>query len=236
MPTAPKLPSQSVETANFTSREIDSSATSDSQYGRADAVLLLSGGIDSTALAALYRPALCVAIDYGQRSAVGELRASVAICRALSLRLKTLRLDLGGLGGGLLKDEEAVPGAPSPEWWPYRNQLLVTAAASVALGEGLSHVFVGTVAEDGVRHVDGRAEFYDALDRLVSMQEGNVRVDVPAIDQTSVELVRRSGLGEDVLAWTISCHRASFPCGDCPGCWKRGRVLSELGFLESGRQ
>ena len=199
-------------------------------------MLLLSGGIDSTAIAALYRPTLCLAIDYGQRSAPGELRAAAAICRALSLRLKTLRLDLGGLGGGLLKNEEAVPGAPSPEWWPFRNQLLVTVGASVALGEAISRVLVGTVAEDGVRHIDGRTEFYEALDRLMSMQEGNVRVVVPAIDQTSVELVQRSGLGEDVLAWTISCHRASFPCGDCPGCWKRGRVLSELGFLGSGGQ
>ncbi len=228
MPIPPKPPKQTAETINSAGRTISSSESG------AGAVLLLSGGIDSTALAAVFRPALCLAINYGQRSAIGELRAAAAICRALHLRLKTLRLDLGGLGGGLLKDEKVMPGAPSPEWWPYRNQFLVTAAASVALGESLSQVLVGTVAEDGVRHLDGRAEFYEALDRLVSMQEGGVRVNVPAIDQTSVELVHRSGLSEDVLAWTISCHRASFPCGDCPGCWKRGRVLSELGFLEGG--
>lgn len=236
MPPPPKAPNHAAGTNNLTGRGNSSSETGGPEDGNVGAVLLLSGGIDSTALAALSRPALCLAIDYGQRSAAGEMRAAVAICRTLSLQLKTLRLDLGGLGGGLLKDEKVIPGAPSPEWWPYRNQLLVTAAASVALREGLSRVLVGTVAGDGIRHLDGRAEFYEVLDRLVSMQEGGVRVNVPAIEQTSVELVRRSGLAEDVLAWTISCHRASFPCGDCPGCWKRGRVLSELGFLESGRQ
>ena len=83
-----------------------------------DAVLLLSGGLDSTARAGLFRPALCLAIDYGHRSAAGELRAAAAICRTLSLTLATLTLDLGGLGGGLLKNEDAIPGAPSPEWGP----------------------------------------------------------------------------------------------------------------------
>ena len=198
-------------------------------------MLLLSGGLDSTALAAIYRPRLCLALDYGQRSAAGELRASTAICQSLGLNLRILRLDLGGLGGGLLKNEDPLPAAPSPEWWPYRNQLLVTAAASVALRERLPEVLAGAVAGDGTRHIDGRADFYEALDRLVSMQEGGIRVRVPAIGETSAELVRRSGLGEDVLAWTVSCHRASFPCGACPGCWKRGQVLSDIGILTRGR-
>ncbi len=202
---------------------------------RAEAVLLVSGGLDSTALAALVRPSLCLVIDYGQRSAIGELRAAAAICRALNLALETLTLDLGGLGGGLLKNEDPVPGAPSPEWWPYRNQILVTAAASVAVRAGLPQVLAGTVADDGARHIDGRPAFYQALDRLISMQEGGIRVRAPAIGETSAELVRRSGLTEDVLGWTVSCHRASFPCGDCPGCRKRSQVLSELGILSGSR-
>ncbi len=144
----------------------------------------------------------------------GRGAGPAAICQALSLTL-TLTLDLGGLGGGLLKDELAVPSAPSPEWWPYRNQILVTAAASVALQAGLSQVIAGTVAGDGARHIDGRPAFYHALDRLISMQEGGTRVHAPSIGETSAELIRRSGLTEDVLGWTVSCHRASFPCGDC---------------------
>ena len=196
-----------------------------------NAVLLLSGGLDSTALAALTQPTLCLAIDYGQRSAAAELGAAAAVCRALRLNLSTLILDLGCLGGGLLKGEDALPGAPSPEWWPYRNQILVTAAASVALQAGLPEVLTGTVAGDGSRHIDGRPAFYQTLDRLISMQEGGIRVRTPAITETTAELVRRSGLTEDVLGWTVSCHRASFPCGDCPGCWKRTQVLSDLGIL-----
>lgn len=197
----------------------------------ANAILLLSGGLDSTALAALLRPALCLVVDYGQRSARGEVRAASAVCRALDLELQVQHIDLGGLGGGLLHDEEPLIDAPSPEWWPYRNQILVTIAASVALRERLSRVVIGSVASDGVRHVDGTESFYSVLDNIMSMQEGNVHVEAPAIAETTADIVARSGLGEDVLGWTLSCHRAEFPCGACPGCWKRRKVLDELGLL-----
>jgi 7-cyano-7-deazaguanine synthase len=196
-------------------------------------VLLLSGGLDSTALAAIERPALCLAIDYGQRPAEAEIRAASAIAGALGLEFQSLRLDLGVLGGGLLKDDDLLPQAPSPEWWPFRNQILVTAAASVALGRGLDMVVVGSVAGDGDRHVDGTARFYDQLDALLGMQEGSIHVSAPAIHETSAHLLARSGLRDDMVGWTISCHRSVFPCGECPGCWKRASVLAEVGLLQA---
>ena len=58
-------------------------------------VLLLSGGLDSTALAHMLRPPLCVVVDYGQRCARAETRAATAVCRALDLRLLSVRIDLG---------------------------------------------------------------------------------------------------------------------------------------------
>jgi 7-cyano-7-deazaguanine synthase len=203
--------------------------------GKADggSVLLLSGGLDSTALAALERPTLCLVIDYGQRPAAAEMRAAEAVTKALALPLQHLRLDLGHTGGGLLWDETPLPHAPSPEWWPFRNQILITAAAAIALRNGLHTVIMGTVLDDRERHADGTPAFYEALDRLFALQEGEVRVLTPAINETTAELVARSGLTEDVLAWTVSCHRASLPCGQCPGCWKRTRVLSSLDLLQT---
>lgn len=198
----------------------------------ADALLLLSGGVDSTALAARERPAAALFVDYGQRPAAAERRAAHAVAGALSLPLHETALDLRPLGGGLLLDEAPLPGAPSPEWWPYRNQMLVTAAAAVALRLGLRRVLVGTVAGDGDRHVDGRPDFYRALDALLRMQEGGIGVGAPAIGQTAEELVGGSGLGEDVLGWTVSCHRAELACGDCPGCWKRAKVFAAAGLMQ----
>lgn len=195
------------------------------------AILLLSGGLDSTALAHLLRPGLCVVVDYGQRCAQAEKRAATAVCRTLGLRLRAVRLDVREIGAGLLLDDQPTDGAPSPEWWPYRNQVLVTAAASIALRENLTHVIVGSVSTDGNRHIDGTAAFYEALDSLVSLQEGGIRVKAPALHLSTVQLLRESGLGEDVLGWTVSCHRAEYPCGACPGCRKRTDALAEVGIL-----
>jgi 7-cyano-7-deazaguanine synthase len=195
-------------------------------------LLLLSGGLDSTALAAVRPPAAAVFVDYGQRPAAAEQRAATAVAGALGLELHEVQLDLRSIGGGLLLNETALRGSPSPEWWPYRNQMLVTAAAAVALRLGLDSVVVGTVAGDGARHADGTVPFYDALRTLLRLQEGGIDVLTPVIAETTEQLVGRSGLPEGVLGWTVSCHRSELPCGDCPGCWKRARVLSTLGLLQ----
>lgn len=210
---------------------MDCQSRSSGAVGRSS-VLLLSGGIDSTALAAIERPALCLAIDYGQRPAEAELRAAERISNILGIAYRQLKVELGSLGGGLLKDEHPVPGAPTPEWWPFRNQLLITAAASVALDCGLDSVTIGTVAEDAARHADGTSEFHSLLDRLMSIQEGGIRLRCPAIGETSAELLMRSGLGENVVGWTVSCHRSCLPCGECPGCYKRTIVLRQVGLLQ----
>jgi 7-cyano-7-deazaguanine synthase len=195
-------------------------------------LLLRSGGLESTALAAWRRPSLTLTIDYGQRPAAGEVAAAAAVCRELGLPHHVLRVDCAALGAGLLAARAPVPDGPSPEWWPYRNQLLATLAAGWGLPRGATAVAVGSVATDGQRHIDGTAEFYVALDAVVAMQEGGMRVEVPAIAMTSEELIERSGVSDDVLGWTHSCHRADLACGACPGCAKRREVLSRLGRLQ----
>ena len=63
------------------------------------------------------------------------------------------------------------------------------------------------------------------------MQEGGLRVQVPAIAMTSEQLIQRSEVTEEVLGWTHSCHRADLASGACPGCAKRRVVLTRLGRL-----
>jgi 7-cyano-7-deazaguanine synthase len=198
-------------------------------------VLLFSGGMDSTALASILRPDYCLFVDYGQRSAKGERRAAVAIAEMLNLKLVELDLDLKSLGYGLLLNEEnpiEIDAAPSPEWWPFRNQFLATAGAAVALRVRAGNVLLGSVREDGDRHSDGTADFYARLDVLVAGQEGGVRVIAPAIATYAVELARESRLSAETLQWTMSCHKSELACGNCPGCWKRQRMAIELGFAD----
>lgn len=191
-------------------------------------LLLLSGGLDSAALAAWRRPELALTIDYGQAPAKAEMTASKEVCRELGLDHHAVTIDCRNLGSGLLARTAALADAPSPEWWPYRNQLLVTIAAAWGLPQGAKSIVVGSVAGDAARHRDGASEFYERLDALVAMQEGELGVIAPAVELSTEELVAASGVTDAVLGWTHSCHRGNVSCGACPGCAKRRDVLQSL--------
>lgn len=193
------------------------------------AAILLSGGVDSTALAFWRRPTLAITIDYGQASAKGEIRAAKQIARELSITHDVLQIDCTALGSGDLAGRPAVAAAPAPEWWPYRNQLLITLAAMKAMPLEITTLLVGSVKSDSF-HTDGRAEFYEQIDHLLAMQEGCLRVEAPAISYTAAELVKHSQIPQSILRWTHSCHKADYACGACRGCWKRQNVLDELGW------
>ncbi len=191
------------------------------------AILLLSGGIDSAALAFWKKPSAAFTIDYGQVSAAGEIRASSQIAKELGIHHEVIRVDCHSLGSGDLAATPAHPEAPASEWWPYRNQLLITLAAMKAISIGANRLIVGTVKTDSF-HADGTSLFYEHLDRLLSIQEGSLRVETPAIHITSAELVRQSGIPAPIIGWTHSCHKSPYSCGSCRGCWKHQSVLHEL--------
>lgn len=210
-------------------------------------LLLLSGGHDSIALAAWLRPSACLTIDYGQRPVAGEMRAAEATAQMLNLDWHQFRVDLSPVGSGLLHDDGTetgkdaaaafrggtpVEGAPSPEWWPYRNQLLVSLAAAWALPRGFDELVVGSVAPDGDRHKDGTPGFYQLLDELVSYQEGGIRVTAPAVGLSTAKLIEVSGVTDAVLGFAHSCHVAAYPCGMCPGCRKHEDVIAASGRFQ----
>lgn len=99
-------------------------------------VLLLSGGLDSTSIAAWKHPNCCLSIDYGQRAADAERRAAATICEHLSLPFAHIKVDASVVGAGLM-NASSDPAVFTPEWWPYRNQLLITLAASWGVTEGM---------------------------------------------------------------------------------------------------
>lgn len=198
-------------------------------------LLLLSGGLDSTAVAAMVRPDHCLGIDYGQVAADAEHRAAREVARELDLQFTHVSVPAGAVAAGLMSgdaDTTSAVGATTPEWWPFRNQLLVTIAAAWGVTRGFRDVLLGTVASDGTRHTDGTAEFRSAIDQLLSLQEGGMHVSAPAADLTADELLTRSQVPEHVLAWTHSCHRANLPCANCPGCVKRSEALHRAGLLQ----
>lgn len=181
--------------------------------------LLLSGGMDSLAIAWWKRPDLAITIDYGQKAADAEKRASTAVCHELGIEHHILSIDCSALGSGDMVHEAADPLAPASDWWPYRNQMLITFAAMKCIGLGAKRLLIGTVLSDG-SHIDGTQEFVRLMDQLLRLQEGHLQVEAPAIGMSTDDLIRKSGLPASMLAWAHSCHKANTPCWNCRGCNK----------------
>lgn len=191
--------------------------------------ILLSGGMDSVALAYWKRPQFAYTVDYGQLAAEGEIRAASTVCGLLSIQHRIIRVDCRSLGVGDMAGKTPAPISPVPEWWPYRNQLIVTLASARAVLDGISELMLGTVRTDGV-HRDGRPEFVGLLSDIMEFQEGGIRVSAPAIGLGAVELVRQSGIPIEILSWSHSCHVSDFACGKCRGCTKHAETMDELGY------
>lgn len=190
--------------------------------------LLLSGGMDSTSIAFWKRPKIGVTIDYGQVPAPAEMRAAAAVCAELGIRHLPISVDLSAFGSGDMAGRPAIEAAPLSEWWPFRNQALITIAAMASIGMGVDHLMIGTLRTDG-HHADGTKDFVDRLAGLLASQEGNMRLEAPAIGMDAVELVKTSGIPMSVLAWSHSCHRDEYACGDCGGCRKHYRTMEAIG-------
>jgi len=184
--------------------------------------------MDSTCLAYWRKPDLAITIDYGHKAAAGEIRAAAAVCTTLGIKHRIIHCDLSALGSGDLAGTEADPHAPASEWWPYRNQMLVTIAAMECIKHKIDVLEIGALRTDGF-HADGRKEFVDALSALLAMQEGGLRLEAPAAGFSANELVKVSGIPMDVLAWSHSCHKSDFACGYCRGCEKHYLTMKAIG-------
>jgi 7-cyano-7-deazaguanine synthase len=191
--------------------------------------LLMSGGMDSVSIAWWKRPDVAIFVDYGQRPAAAEEAAGIAACRAMAIPHETVRADCAALGSGSMAGSPANHLAPVPEWWPFRNQLILTLAGIAALRLGVKELMIGTLSTDS-QHADGRLEFVTRISDLMGMQEGGLIVSAPAISMTADELVRTSGIPKDVLAWAHSCHTGELACGQCRGCFKHYETWKTLGW------
>lgn len=196
-----------------------------------NSLLLLSGGMDSIALAWAMRPQRCVTIDYGQIPAAAEIRAAAGACSVIGLKHDVLRVDCSAVGSGQLSGSAPLDLAPIPEWWPFRNQLLITLVAAHAVRWGSTVLIIGTVASDAC-HADGTSAFIEVMSKVLELQEGALRLQAPALQESSVQLCRRAGVPHSVLAWAHSCHVSEYACGTCRGCIKHRITMRELGFGE----
>lgn len=185
--------------------------------------------MDSLSIAWWKRPDLAITINYGQKAAKAEQLTAAQVCRELGIAHEIITVDCSSLGSGDMAHAAPDALATTSDWWPYRNQLLVTLASMRAISRGVNVLYIGTVKSDGESHLDGTPTFVELMDSLMRYQEGNLRIVAPAIEMTTTELIRFAGVPPGLLAWAHSCHKADIACNACRGCNKYLATYAELG-------
>ena len=219
------------------------------------AVVLLSGGLDSTtALAvAASRGFSCHALTvrYGQLHAV-ELAAARRVAeRAGVAEHRVIDLDLSPLAASALtraniavpKDrslaEIGAPGDVPATYVPARNTILLALALAWAETLGARDLFVGVNVLDASGYPDCRPEFVRAFEALaqVATRAGGFRVHAPLIELTKADIIRLGvSLGVD-YALTHSCYdpAGDASCGRCDACQLRAKGFAEAGIPDPTR-
>jgi 7-cyano-7-deazaguanine synthase len=218
-----------------------------------DAVVLLSGGLDSATTLAIARQegyaCHCLSVDYGQRHRA-ELDAAAHVAQALgACAHRVVKIDLATFGGSALTDPSiAVPQAPSAgipvTYVPARNTILLALALAWAEVLGAQHIFFGANAVDYSGYPDCRPEFIAAFEHLANLAtkaavEGRrLHVHAPLQYLSKSEIVRLGqGLGID-YSLTVSCYQADAEgraCGRCDACRLRRAGFEQAGLADPTR-
>jgi|SRR5579862_6392168 len=216
------------------------------------AVVLLSGGLDSTTAAALARregwELYGLTIRYGQVH-LAEIESARRVAAALGFaRHLELTVDLGSLGGsaltgdGVIPKDRALETAEIPSTYvPARNTIFLSLALGWAEALGASHIVIGVNALDYSGYPDCRPEYIAAFEYLATLAtragvEGNApRIWAP-LQQLSKAGIIRVGLELGVdYAITHSCYDPApdgRPCGRCDSCRLRAKGFQEAGATD----
>ncbi len=217
------------------------------------AVVLTSGGLDSTTTLALARAqgydCYALSFDYGQRHRV-ELQAAAQVAAALgALEHRFIRIDLGGIGGSALTDPSiAVPEQPSVgipiTYVPARNTMFLSLALGWAEVLGAQDIFIGVNAVDYSGYPDCRPAFITAFEQLADLAtkagvEGrHFHIHTPLIQLSKADIIREGvRLGVD-YSRTVSCYQADEAgraCGRCDSCRLRRAGFEAAGIEDPTR-
>ncbi len=219
---------------------------------RKKAVVLTSGGIDSTTAMAIARSEgyeiYSLSFHYGQRHAL-ELEAARKVATALGVRKHlAIDIDLTPIGGSALTDNIQVPKGRSLDemrqeipvtYVPARNTIFLSYALAWAEVLGASDIFIGVNAVDYSGYPDCRPEYIEAFERLANLAtkagvegKATLKIRTPLLYMTKSEIIKRGlELGVD-YGITHSCYDPTpegRACGQCDSC-----LIRKKGFAEAG--
>lgn len=219
-----------------------------------DAVVLLSGGLDSaTTLAiACAEGYACHALsfDYGQRHRTELLAADQVALAMGAVEHRTMHIDFAGIGGSALTDNSiAVPentassGIPVT-YVPARNTVFLSLALGWAEVLNATDIFIGVNAVDYSGYPDCRPEFINAFAHLATLatkagvEGAKFNIHAPLISLTKAQIIQRGlSLGVD-YSLTVSCYQADSEgraCGKCESCRLRRDGFAATGVADPTR-
>ncbi|GAB4185417.1 MAG: 7-cyano-7-deazaguanine synthase QueC [Wenzhouxiangellaceae bacterium] len=217
------------------------------------AVVLLSGGLDSAtclalALAQGYR-VHTLAVDYGQRHR-SELQAAQAVSESLGAAShRVVAMDLRTIGGSALTDDSiAVPEQPGEgipvTYVPARNTVLLSLALGLAEVVEAQALYIGVNAVDYSGYPDCRPGFIAAFQDLARLatkagiEGGNLSIHTPLIHLTKAEIIQQGVAAGVDYSLTISCYQADDQgraCGRCDSCRIRRDGFAAAGVADPTR-
>jgi 7-cyano-7-deazaguanine synthase len=218
------------------------------------AVVLFSGGLDSTTCLAIAKDAgfdpIALSFQYGQRHTV-ELDCARAIAEAADVEHIVATIDLAAFGGSALvdpmievpkhaSDDDAIP----VTYVPARNTVFLSFALALAEARGAHDIYIGVNAVDYSGYPDCRPEFIEAFQRVADLatREGvegrRVTVHTPLMSLTKAQIVELGlSLGVD-YAMTSTCYDPSIAggaCGECEACRLRAAGFAQAGVVDPTR-
>ena len=218
------------------------------------AVILLSGGLDSTTALAIAKEqnydCYALSFDYGQKQK-SELESSISIAKKSNvIEHRIMKISLSDIGGSALTDKAIdVPKHVESEeipitYVPARNTIFLSFALAWAEVVNSQTIFIGVNALDYSGYPDCRPEFIKAFENMANLAtkqsvEGNrIQIKTPLINMTKAEIITKGlSLGVDYSA-TTSCYDANAlgeACGECDACVLRKNGFSNANVVDPTR-
>lgn len=217
------------------------------------AIVILSGGLDSSANLALAIEQLnikmAITFDYGQRAAVKEIQASSALCRHYRVKHKILSIPwVGEFGKSALidtsldvptsevkiDDKSASAQSASKVWVPNRNGIFLNIAAGFAEAMECDYVIPGFNLEEASTFPDNSKDFIQALNQSFSFSTANrIQTKCYTIDMMKTEILKVSLEKKLPLELLWPCYFAGDTwCGECESCQRSKRAFKANGLDE----
>ena len=216
------------------------------------AIVLLSGGLDSTTTLAIAKnlgyDLFAISFSYGQRHKIELERAKIVAREIKTKEHRIINIDLRQFGGSALTDDIDVPTHRGDEkmstsipitYVPARNTIFLSYALAYAEVIQCSNIFIGVTSVDYSGYPDCRPEFITAFEILANLAtkagvEGmdKIKIHTPLIHMTKAEIIKEGlSLGVD-YGLTHSCYNPNevgLACGNCDSCLLRLKGFKKLG-------